>query len=58
MLKRLLLTLAVLAIVGIGPWIDTLLLSIGRVGTFAVLASIALVFWVAGVANVLERNDQ
>ena len=56
MLKRLLYTAAVLAVLGVSPWIATLVLTLGKPGTFAVLASIALTLWVTGVANVLERN--
>lgn len=56
MLKRLLLTLAMLAIVAVVPWIDTLALALGKPATFAVLATLALTLWVAGCANVLERN--
>ena len=58
MLKRLILTLTVLAMLTVGPWVTTLVLTIGKVGTFAVLGTIAFAFWVSGVANVLERNDQ
>lgn len=56
MLKRLLFTAALLAMLAVSPWVTTLVLTIGKPGTFAVLAGIALVAWVAGVANVLERN--
>lgn len=56
MLKRLLFTLAMLAIVAVCPWITTLVLTVGKLATFVVLASLAGTLWVAGVANVLERN--
>ena len=58
MLKRLILTLTALAMLAVGPWITALVLTIGKLGTFAVLGTRALAFWVSGVANVLERNDQ
>lgn len=58
MLKRLLYTLALLGVLALTPQTVTLVLTLGKAGTFAVLGTCALVFWVAGVANVLERTDQ
>lgn len=58
MTKRLLYTVATLAILGVVPWIDTLVLTQGKAVTFIVLAGLALTLWVSGCANALERKDQ
>lgn len=58
MMKRLLYTLALFGVLAFTPWTVTLVLTIGKAGTFAVLAVCALAFWVSGVANVLERTDR
>lgn len=56
MLTRLLFTLAILATVAVCPWVTTMILAWGKLATFGVLASVALVLWLAGTALILERN--
>lgn len=56
MLKRLLLTIALLSAVLAVPQLPTLVLAVGKPVTFALLAPLALLLWVAAVANILERS--